>query len=64
MKKLITGTLVRISGPVIDVRFKEGEEPPINSLLTVGGTGRHMEVSAHLGGGVVRAASRCPWAMK
>ena len=57
MKKRITGTIVRISGPVIDVRFKEGEEPPINSLLTVGGSGRHMEVSAHIGGGVVRAVA-------
>ena len=57
MKKLITGTIVRISGPVIDVRFREGEEPPIHSLLTVAGSGRHMEVSAHLGNGVVRAVA-------
>ena len=57
MKKLITGTLVRISGPVIDVRFKEGEEPPLHSLLTVVGSGRHMEVSAHVGGGVVRTVA-------
>lgn len=55
MKKILTGTIVRISGPVLDIRFPEGEEPPINALLTVENSGRHMEVAAHEGDGIVRA---------
>lgn len=49
------GKIVKISGPVIDVRFKEGHVPPINALLTIGEYGKHAEVAAHLGGGLVRA---------
>lgn len=49
------GKIVKISGPVIDVRFKEGQVPPINALLTIGEYGKHAEVAAHLGGGLVRA---------
>lgn len=55
MNKLVTGTIVRISGPVIDVKFNEGEEPPINALLTVENNGRHIEVSSLLDNGIVRA---------
>lgn len=55
MNKLVTGTIVKISGPVVDVKFKEGEEPPINALLTVENGSRHMEVSSLLDDGVVRA---------
>lgn len=55
MKKLMTGTIVKISGPVIDVKFTDGEQPPINALLTVEESGRHMEVAAHQGDGIVRA---------
>ena len=55
MNKLVTGTIVRISGPVIDIKFTEGEEPPINALLTVENSGRHMEVASLLDDGVVRA---------
>lgn len=53
-KKYI-GKIVKISGSVIDVRFEEGELPPINALLTVDEYGKHAEVAAHIGGGVVRA---------
>ncbi len=49
------GTIIKISGPVVDVRFPEGEQPPINALLTETATGRHMEVAAQTEGGVVRA---------
>ena len=49
------GKIVKISGPVIDVRFKEGQVPPINALLTIEEYGKHAEVAAHLGGGLVRA---------
>ncbi len=55
MNKLVTGTIVRISGPVVDVKFNVGEEPPINALLTVENSNRHMEVSSLLDDGVVRA---------
>ncbi len=54
MKKAVYGKIIRISGPVIDVRFKGGEEPDIKSVVT-GNDGRfHMEVSSHVEEGVVR----------
>ncbi len=49
------GKTVKISGPVIDVRFENGDLPPINSLLTVAGTGKHAETAMHLDGSTVRA---------
>ena len=51
------GTIIRISGPVIDVRFPEGALPPVNALLTETAGGRHMEVAAQSTGGVVRAVA-------
>lgn len=48
------GKIVKISGPVIDVRFS-GKVPPINSLITVEEYEKHAEVALHLGDGVVRA---------
>jgi len=50
----VTGKIIRISGPVIDVRFNKGEEPPINSLLITEDNPTHMEVAAQNEGGVVR----------
>lgn len=49
-----TGTVIKIAGPVVDVRFDGGDVPPVNSLITVEG-GKHLEVALHIGGGVVRA---------
>ena len=49
------GKIVKISGPVIDVRFEDNAVPPINSLLTVTEYGKHAEVAAHLENGLVRA---------
>ena len=49
------GKIVKISGPVIDVRFEDNAVPPINSLLTVIEYGKHAEVAAHLENGLVRA---------
>ncbi len=51
-----TGIIVGISGPVIDVRFSEGELPKIKDALFVEieGKRRVMEVAQHLGGGLVR----------
>lgn len=48
------GTVIRISGPVLDVRFPNaGEEPQVNNLL-VTEDGHHMEVAANISPGVVR----------
>ena len=49
------GKIVKISGPVIHVRFEDNAVPPINSLLTVTEYGKHAEVAAHLENGLVRA---------
>lgn len=51
---LYKGKIIKISGPVIDVRFS-GKVPPINSLITVEEYSKHAEVALHLGNGVVRA---------
>lgn len=51
---LYKGKIIKISGPVIDVRFS-GKVPPINSLITVEEYSKHAEVALHLGDGVVRA---------
>ncbi len=46
------GVVVKISGPVLDVKF-EGQLPEIHDLL-ITESGRHMEVAAHISGSVVR----------
>ena len=56
-KKRHTGTLVRLSGPVLDVAFRPGHEPAVGELLTVREKGTHMEVAAHLRSGVVRCVA-------
>jgi F-type H+-transporting ATPase subunit beta len=49
------GTIIKISGPVIDVRFKhDANEPKLHDLL-VTENGRHMEVSANVAPGIVRS---------
>ena len=50
-----TGKIIKISGPVIDIRFDNGQIPPINALVTVEEYAKHAEIAAHLGGGVARA---------
>ncbi len=49
------GKIVKISGPVIDVRFDGGKLPPINALLVVEGQNKHAEVAMHLNENTVRA---------
>lgn len=46
-----TGTIIQVSGPVIDVEFQKGHLPKIREALTVevDGKPRTMEVSQHLG---------------
>ena len=50
------GTIVQISGPVVDVRFERGHLPQIREALTVSlnGERRVMEVSQHIGEDMVR----------
>jgi len=48
------GVIVKISGPVLDVRFEHDEhEPKLYDLLATA-DGRHMEVSANVAPGIVR----------
>ena len=53
----MTGKLIRISGPVLDVRFKSGKEPPINSLLYQPDSDIYMEVALQMEEGIVRCVA-------
>ena len=55
MADIMKGTVVKISGPVVDIRFDSTEVPPINSLLTVEKYNKHLEVALHLEDRVVRS---------
>lgn len=50
------GTIIRIMGPVVDVRFENGRLPKIREALTVASQGqiRTMEVAHQTGGHIVR----------
>lgn len=49
----MSGKIIKISGPVLDIRF-EGKEPPQKNLL-ISENGVHMEVASHVKPHVVRA---------
>ena len=53
---MTTGTIVQISGPVIDVEFAPGNLPKIREALylDLAGQRRVMEVSQHLEDNMVR----------
>ena len=53
---LSIGYIVAVSGPVIDVEFREGQLPKIREALEVTVEGKRciMEVAQHLGLGTVR----------
>ena len=56
-----TGSIIRIIGPVLDVRFKEGTEPMLKTLLvTKSEPPVHIEVVQHHSPGVVRAIALEP----
>ena len=56
-----TGSIIRIIGPVLDVKFKEGTEPSLNTLLvTKTEPPVHIEVVQHHSPGVVRAIALEP----
>ena len=48
------GIIVKIAGPVVDIQFESGHEPPINALVKVEKADKHMEIASHLGDGRVR----------
>jgi F-type H+-transporting ATPase subunit beta len=50
----MSGKIVQIIGPVIDVQFPRGEMPKVYDALTVGDVGLTLEVQQQLGDGVVR----------
>ncbi|MEG0996530.1 MAG: F0F1 ATP synthase subunit beta, partial [Clostridia bacterium] len=53
---MTNGTVIRIVGPVLDVRFRSGEVPPIQTLVYVRDGERSVaaEVHQHLAGSVAR----------
>ena len=64
------GIIIKISGPVLDVRFPAGAEPRINTLLVTDNSEEnklgdahnriacvHMEVAAHVSPEVVRCVA-------
>lgn len=53
---MYTGTIIQVSGPVIDVEFQKGQLPRIREALTVEADGKTktMEVSQHLGHSIAR----------
>ena len=53
MNKKYNGTVVKISGPVVDVRFSDAL-PPINALLYIEGVHKHLEVAMHVDKDTVR----------
>lgn len=54
MNKKYNGTVVKISGPVVDVRFEDAL-PPINALLFIEEAQKHLEVAMHVDRHTVRA---------
>jgi len=50
-----TGTIIKISGPVLDARFP-GAMPRLRELI-VTDSGVHMEVASHVAPGVVRCVA-------
>ncbi len=55
MNELFKGVIIKISGPVVDVRFDGDSLPPINALLNITESDKHLEVAKHMEAGVVRA---------
>ena len=58
----LKGRIVQVSGPVVDVEFKDNNLPAIRDALyvMVGDDKRVMEVSQHIGDGVVRCILLAP----
>ena len=58
----LKGKIVQVSGPVVDVEFTDNNLPAIRDALyvMVGDEKRVMEVSQHIGEGVVRCILLAP----
>ena len=58
----LKGKIVQVSGPVVDVEFKDNDLPAIRDALyvMVGEEKRVMEVSQHIGLGGVRCIMLAP----
>ncbi len=56
MSKQHTGKVIQVTGPVLDIRFAEGELPELNNAieLTIGGRRLVAEVAQQIGDEVVR----------
>ena len=56
MEKKHIGRVTQVIGPVVDVRFEDGELPALNSAIEIDRGGRRLvvEVSQHIGDGSVR----------
>ena len=56
MSQLHVGTVTQVMGPVVDVRFKEGELPTIHNALTapIGERTLTVEVAQHIGDNTAR----------
>lgn len=57
MGETVKGTIIKISGPVLDLRFEIGKEPPITALVTSKDGSYHMEVAGHIEPGIVRCVA-------
>ncbi len=57
MASMTEGTIIRVAGPVLDLRFAPGEEPAIHGLVSTVDGSHHMEVFSHLGEGIVRCVA-------
>ncbi|MBQ7542983.1 MAG: F0F1 ATP synthase subunit beta [Clostridia bacterium] len=53
----VHGKIIKIAGPVLDVRFAPGEEPRVNALATTDDGRCHMEVVSQISEGVVRCVA-------
>ena len=56
MEKKHIGRVTQVIGPVVDVRFEDGELPALNSAIEIDRQGKRLvvEVSQHIGDGSVR----------
>ena len=50
--EILHGTIIKIAGPVLDVRFTAGQEPRVHALLTTEDGRCHMEVVSQISAGV------------
>ena len=55
--EILHGNIIKIAGPVLDVRFGAGKEPRVHALLTTEDGKCHMEVVSQVSTGVVRCVA-------